>query len=172
MPSPGAAAALEAFAGQTAKGIVAQTFAPQANVLGQQIASLFQSPALAASMAALAEKTIKATAAPAINNDQTLGIGTLRKPFAVPPLNLTFVAPARPTAKLMIDLFAEQNVKIDELRADVSDMNTKMTAMATDIAVLRQATVTRWVLVTLLSLGAAAGLAAVALMLLIRLHAF
>lgn len=33
-PSPGAAAALEAFAGQTAKGIVARAVAPQANVLG------------------------------------------------------------------------------------------------------------------------------------------
>lgn len=101
----------------------------------------------------------------------------------VPALNLTYTAPAKPTAKLMVDLFealqaeirhdfAEQNVKIHELRSDVIDMNTKMTAMATDIAVLRQATLPRWVLVTLLSLSAAAGLAAVALMVLIHLQVF
>ncbi len=81
----------------------------------------------------------------------------------VPALKLTYTAPAKPTAKLMIDLFealqaeirddfAEQNTKINDLRSDVVDMNTKMTAMATDIAVLRRATLPRWVLVTLLGL--------------------
>ncbi|MFZ0179219.1 MAG: hypothetical protein WAL84_05015 [Candidatus Dormiibacterota bacterium] len=183
------------MAGQTAQALAQQigagAAASAASIAGKQIASLFPSPSLTATLTELTEKTslgaanaIKASAASAINYERLFGINDVSaRAMKVPALNLTYTAPAKPTAKLMVDLFealqaeirhdfAEQNVKIHELRSDVIDMNTKMTAMATDIAVLRQATLPRWVLVTLLSLSAAAGLAAVALMVLIHLQVF
>jgi hypothetical protein len=70
----------------------------------------------------------------------------------------------------VIDLFAEQNVKFDDLRADVRDMNTKIAPMAIHVAALRKATLARWVLVTFLGITALAGLGGVVLTLLVLLH--
>ena len=182
-----------AMAGQTAQSLAqhigARSAASAASIAGNQIASLFPSPSPTASLTALTEKTslgatnaIKASATSAINYERLFGVSDVSvRAMKVPALNLTYTAPAKPTAKLMMDLFealqaeirddfAEQNVKIDDLRSDVIAMNTKMTAMAIDIAAMREATLARWILLALFSITALTGLAGVVLTLLVTLN--
>lgn len=169
------------LAAQSGQRIAEHVAAPVAWAAGKQLAGLPQSPSLIASLATLSEKSsigasggINASIASAAN------IPRMSMP-PIAPVSVTVAPP--PTAKLMVGLFedlqaeirnnfAQQNVKIEAVRPDVSDINTKLTAVAGDLARLRQETVPRWVLITLLGLSAAAGLAAVALVVLVQLQVF